>query len=180
TSKKVMSLNIDTIFGTGPDDNDVTWVVSVTILDENHNEVYSEYYYDTRRVANISKEKVDLSKEDIRLFNTKEDYRVRLFYDAVSDHPSCARDDSNSTGHSLDDSIDAVLLGAREYAHKKYTKLPKEYKQNENEYKSQEEIPTYENGDRYKAIGILNNIPYCCTPDNNTGLCLRLKGNKEK
>ncbi|MCX6112004.1 MAG: hypothetical protein NTY22_01785 [Proteobacteria bacterium] len=138
SSPNVMSLNINSTFKVEQreryDEDIITmddydcWDVTVTIPRKGQKPIYENKYSDCR-------ERVSLAIFAIYDSRDYEDYRAVILKDAVYNNMS-----------SLSDSIDAVLLGARDSARKKYKSIP-------------------------TNIGILNDIPYCCSPHDSTFLC---------
>jgi len=90
----------------------------------------------------------------LKLVEEKGSYSEKIYYNAVYDVNYYDPNLKFSTGFFLSNAIDAVLLGGTQDSRRGY-----------------KEIPT--------DIGILKKVPYCCTPNDNTQLCLDLKENKK-
>lgn len=87
--------------------------------------------------------------------NSKYEYGADLLkyalYNSVSYFPA----EYNAGRYSMSDSIDAVLLGPRPYVFKEYKLIPHD-------------------------LGILNIVPYCCTPDDKSPWCVTFRGKQKK
>ena len=133
--------------------NKLCWLVGAIITTEGKEPTYSRPYKTCRNNNSASYssdnyKELTLVAEELYI-KAEKSYSDRIYLDAVYNKTS-----SISSGESLSDSIDAVLLGASDYAYKKY-----------------KEIPT--------DIGILKSLPYCCTPQDNSLRCIELNERKE-
>lgn len=82
--------------------------------------------------------------------DSKHNYGTNILKYAVYNIGFFAPAGYNSTGDSMSDSVDAVLLGARPYVAKEYEEIPDD-------------------------LGILNRIPNCCTPDDMAPWCVTFR-----